>query len=325
MSRACSTRSRDTRVSARTVNRHRDVVRAVFNFGTRSTKFKLKGNPAARTDSRAIPAARVLVYYTPDEVEVLARALEDGLHHQINPRHARLCALRSSRSCDCTPTYIVGTEAFSTPEEARAHYRETRSVDALAADRRDADAVRVAVYMGLRMGELLALRVGDIDWAGSAMVVQRAVSAGVEKRPKSGLVRRVPLAKQGAAALERVLDRDDFISSDDFVFCNAFGRRLDASALRRRYKLARDEAGLRPLRWHDLRHTFGSLLVAGGIDLVRVKEAMGHAQLSTTNRYLHARPATESADDFTGAFGRMTPVLASGESQRRVSNRSVVV
>ena len=45
--------------------------------------------------------------------------------------------------------------------------------------------------------------------------------------------------------------------------------------LRRRYKLARDAAGPRPLRWHDLRHTFGSSLVAGGIDLVSVKDAMG--------------------------------------------------
>ncbi|MGI8902591.1 MAG: tyrosine-type recombinase/integrase [Solirubrobacteraceae bacterium] len=77
---------------------------------------------------------------------------------------------------------------------------------------------------------------------------------------------------------------------------------LDGSALRRRYKRARDAAGLRALRWHDLRHTFGSLLVAGGVDLVSVKDAMGHSQLTTTSRYLHARPATERAAAFTAAF-----------------------
>ena len=69
------------------------------------------------------------------------------------------------------------------------------------------------------------------------------------------------------------------------------------------YKRARDAAGLRPLRWHDLRHTFGSLLVAGGVDLVSIKDAMGHSQLTTTSRYLHARPATERAAAFTAAFG----------------------
>ena len=81
------------------------------------------------------------------------------------------------------------------------------------------------------------------------------------------------------------------------------GRPLDGSALRRRYKRAHDAAGLRPLRWHDLRHTFGSLLVAGGVDLVSIKDAMGHPQLTTTSRYLHARPATERAAAFTAAFG----------------------
>lgn len=45
-----------------------------------------------------------------------------------------------------------------------------------------------------------------------------------------------------------------------------------------------------------------SLLVAGGIDLVSVKSAMGHANMSTTERYLHARPATELAERFTRAL-----------------------
>jgi site-specific recombinase XerD len=58
------------------------------------------------------------------------------------------------------------------------------------------------------------------------------------------------------------------------------------------------------LRWHDLRHTFGSLLVAAGIDTVTVKAAMGHSRITTTERYLHARPATQSAAAFTGAFAR---------------------
>jgi integrase len=77
------------------------------------------------------------------------------------------------------------------------------------------------------------------------------------------------------------------------------GRKVLAIA-RRRYERARDAAGLPPLRFHDLRHTYGSLLVAGGVDIVSVKSAMGHPQIGTTERYLHARPATELADRFTG-------------------------
>jgi len=104
-------------------------------------------------------------------------------------------------------------------------------------------------------------------------------------------------------ALDRLSRRADYTGPDEYAFCNRFGRRLDPSALRRRYDRARDAAGLPPLRFHDLRHTYGSLLVAGGIDLISVKSAMGHSQISTTERYLHARPATELADRFTTALG----------------------
>jgi integrase len=156
---------------------------------------------------------------------------------------------------------------------------------------------------GLRLGELLALRWRDVDWTGSALTISRSLSSGIEGPTKSGHIRRVPLADQPAAALDRLPRRHDFTSADDYVFCNALGRPLDGSALRRRYKNARDAAGLRPLRWHDLRHTFGSLLVASGVDLVSIKDAMGHSQLTTTSRYLHARPATERAAAFTAAFG----------------------
>ena len=86
------------------------------------------------------------------------------------------------------------------------------------------------------------------------------------------------------------------------MFCNILGRPLDGSALRRRFKRARDAAGLRPLRFHDLRHTYGSLLAAGGVDLVTIQAAMGHSALSTTSRYLHARPASEQAAVFTQIF-----------------------
>jgi integrase len=60
---------------------------------------------------------------------------------------------------------------------------------------------------------------------------------------------------QAAAALDRLSGRNVFTSPDDYVFANRLGRRLDASALRRRFERARGAAGLEPLRFHDLRHT----------------------------------------------------------------------
>lgn len=136
------------------------------------------------------------------------------------------------------------------------------------------------------------------------------MSAGVESSTKSGRVRRVPLPDQAAAALDRLSRREDFTGPDERVFCNVFGRTLDGSALRRRFKRARDVAGLRPLRFHDLRHTYGSLLAAAGVDLVTIKSAMGHSALATTGRYLHARPAAEQAEVFTRAFQSRQPSQA---------------
>jgi integrase len=260
-----------TGISPRSVNRYREIMVAVFNFGMKSSRFNLPSNPAMRSDRRRPQAPGALIFYTPEEVEALARTLAEGRHRDIRPYHS---------------------------ERLPYQVRE---------DEQDAEAVRVAAYCGLRLGELLVLRWRNVDWRGSALTIERAISAGIEGTTKSGLVRRVPMADQAAAALDRLSRRDHFTSPDDLVFGNAIGRPLDGSALRRRYKRARDAAGLRPLRWHDLRHTFGSLLVAGGVDLVTVKDAMGHAQLTTTSRYLHARPATETAAKFTSAFAMADP------------------
>ena len=162
--------------------------------------------------------------------------------------------------------------------------------------------MRLAAYTGLRRGELIALQWDDIDFAARKITVSRAVSASTLSTPKSGSYRDVPLSEQAAAALQRLRQREHFTTHEDLVLSNRYGRRLNAPALTRRYNRARHACGLRPLRWHDLRHTFGSLLVAAGIDTVTVKAAMGHSRITTTERYLHARPATHSAAAFTAAF-----------------------
>ena len=252
----------------RTVNKHRAVVSAIFNYGMRESTFDLPANPALAADKRREPHRGALVYYSVEEVEALARALADGRHRETS------------------------THEVSEPE------RETRSAE----DQQDAEMVRVSAYAGLRLGELLALRWRDVDFAGHALTVGRAISAGVESSTKSGRVRRLPLPDQAAAALDRLSRREDFTGADERVFCNPLGRTLDPSALRRRYRRAQAAAGLRPLRWHDLRHTYGSLLAAAGVDLVTIQAAMGHSALATTGRYLHARPAADQAEVFTRAF-----------------------
>jgi integrase len=248
----------ETGATPRTVNKYRAVVFAVFRHGCKPSTFELPSNPVGDADRRRQPQPGALDYYTPEEVEAVARALEP----------------------------------------------------------QDGDLVRLAAYAGLRLGELLALRWRDVDFVGQALTVGRALSAGVEGPTKSGRVRRVPLADQAAAALDRLSRRDHFTARDELVFVNPLGRSLDGSALRRRFRAAQTRAGVRRLRLHDLRHSFGSRLAASGVDLVTIQAAMGHSAITTTSRYLHARAAGDQAKLFTAAFLPEAPHDALEQSER---------
>ena len=109
------------------------------------------------------------------------------------------------------------------------------------------------------------------------------------------------MAPDVAYSLARLGERERWIGDDDLVFAGELGGYLDGSALRRRYGAALDRAGLRPLRFHDLRHTFGTRMIAKA-DVRRVQEWMGHADIQTTMRYLHYAPKEGDAALVAEAF-----------------------
>jgi integrase len=184
-------------------------------------------------------------------------------------------------------------EVFS-PEEVLALVRA-------AGSEQDAAVYLVAAFTGLRRGELLALRWRDVDFAGSVIRVRTSYAAGQLTSPKSGRVRSVPMAPDVARALARLAQRPNWVGDDDLVFPGEAGDYLDGSALRRRYTAALACAGLRPLRFHDLRHTFGTRMIAKA-DIRRVQEWMGHADVQTTMRYLHYAPGAADAALVAEAF-----------------------
>jgi integrase len=184
-------------------------------------------------------------------------------------------------------------QVFS-PEEVWALVRA-------AASEQDAAIYVTAAFTGLRLGELLALTWRDVDFAGSVIRVRGSYTAGVLTTPKSGKVRAVPLAPDVASALAELGSREHWVGEDDLVFCGDAGGYLDGSALRRRYKSALQIAGMRSLRFHDLRHTFGTRMIAKA-DIRRVQEWMGHADIQTTMRYRHYAPREEDARLVAEAF-----------------------
>jgi integrase len=182
-------------------------------------------------------------------------------------------------------------DVFS-PEEVWALVRA-------AASEQDAAIVLTAAFTGLRMGELIALRWRDVDFAGQTIRVRASYYAGQLTTPKSGKVRALPMAPDVASALAQLGRREDWVSDDDLVFAGETGGYLDGSALRQRYKAALTAAGLRSLRFHDLRHTFGTRMIAKA-DIRRVQEWMGHADIQTTMRYLHYAPRGRTPSSWQG-------------------------
>jgi integrase len=218
------------------------------------------------------------------------------LMHGIFERARKVWSLPSNPVADVEkpPLTRSGDLQVFSPEEVWALVRAAAS---------DADGAifLTAAFTGLRMGELLALRWRDVDFAGSSVRVRASYYAGHLTTPKSGKVRAVPLAPDVAAVLAQLGQRENWTGDDDLVFAGLAGDYLDGSALRRRYKAALALAGLRPLRFHDLRHTFGTRMIAKA-DIRRVQEWMGHADIQTTMRYLHYAPRDEDARLVAEAF-----------------------
>lgn len=164
-----------------------------------------------------------------------------------------------------------------------------------------------AALTGLRQGELVALQWQDVDWTAEAIRVRLNYTRGAQGTPKSGRERSVPMAPQVAGALDRLLRAQGWANDHEarcgLVFPHpATGSFYDASKMRKRFDTAIATAGVPRITFHELRHTFGTTMAAKGIDVRRLQEWMGHADLKTTLIYLHHAPRREDAAAIGRAF-----------------------
>jgi integrase len=145
-----------------------------------------------------------------------------------------------------------------------------------------------------------------VDFGNSAIHVRQNFTNGRVDTPKSGQERTVPMADEVAEALAKLAQREEHRGEDDLVFCGTTGGHLAGHRLRDRYKAAPKSAGLRSLRFHDLRHTFGSHAIRMA-DSREVMEWMGHQDLATTQRYLQFKPRQDAARRISVAFAGDDP------------------
>jgi integrase len=184
-------------LAPRTVNIHRQILHAIFEFSRREESFGLPHNPVAGTAKRPEEGMRPVETFDPSEIRAIAAAARAG-------GHRRRSGYRQS-------VYSVETE------------REWRRIN-----EQDASLFVVAVTTGLRLGELGALRWRDVDLEGRNVTVSRSISAGEESSTKSRRSRVVPLAGQAQEELRALRERLHFTGRDDLVFCRPDGGALEA-------------------------------------------------------------------------------------------------
>jgi integrase len=135
--------------------------------------------------------------------------------------------------------------------------------------------ITVAIYAGPRRGELLKLRWANVDFH------LNIINFTETKTNKDRSVPIEPIVRQA------LLDLQANATDDEYIFTNPdTGTRYND--IEKAFSAACREAAITHFTFHDLRHTFGTRLANAGVDVVKIKELMGHASIVTTMRYIHA-------------------------------------
>lgn len=156
----------------------------------------------------------------------------------------------------------------------------------------------VAFFTGLRTGELLGLRWEDVNWVSGYIYIRRSLRDGVIDTPKTeGSVREVEISPTVEAAL-RAQWQQTGLKKSGFVFCTEAGKAHFSSGniIARHWKPLLKRLGLDYREMYQTRHTFASLMIAGGADVLTVARIMGHKTTRMTlERYARFVPGRQRA------------------------------
>ena len=164
-----------------------------------------------------------------------------------------------------------------------------------------------ALTTGMRQGELLALRPSDIDFVSGFITVRSSFHRGVYNPPKNHKIRRIDMNERLAEVLSRYLNwkialalelkhetpRNERRSKEKVLadvmekslFTTLYDCTLYDHTVYKAFRRTLKKAGLRHIRFHDLRHTFASLLLQQGESLAYVRDQLGHYSIQMTADY----------------------------------------
>jgi integrase len=226
--------------------------------------------------------------------EAYQHAIDDGIV-TANPvaRTGRFARAREDRKAHIAP--LTATEVQTFLESARERLPALYPL------------FLCAVRTGMREGELLALQWSDIDWRGRFIEVRRGIVRGQVSTTKTHKIRRVDMSPTLVSTLKTVHETRQMEAGmngkavSEWVFLAPGGDRMKDTTMRRAFYACMTSAGLRRVRFHDLRHTFASLLIQKGANPKYIQQQLGHGSIKVTmDVYGHL---------FEGDYGHMVSLL----------------
>ena len=222
-------------------------------------------------------------------------------------RHVLMLAVKDGK---LTRNPVVGLKFF--PEVTRTRFLSGDELKRLRGVMSESDwkLVALAIETGLRREEQFRLRWDQVDLEHGVLTLPL---------PKGGKTRHVPLSEEAKGILRSF---DSFLRSA-WVFPGLKDNMqpMDSRAfLRRAFERGLRQAGITGVCWHTLRHTAASRRVAAGVDLVSVKEILGHRSIQTTLRYSHLDPShlreAVNRGSLSGLIQTLTTTVTNQESEQ---------
>ncbi|ALS01187.1 hypothetical protein ATZ33_07330 [Enterococcus silesiacus] len=210
--------------------------------------------------------------------------------------HSIVTVLKSAMNKACMENYILSNPCNNLSlspntlnEISALSMKEQGKIEQVALNEKDCSAVILALYTGLRIGEISGLKWSDIDFEKDVISVRRTVYriSSTARSKKTEIIMAEPKTKSSKRAIplaknlkNYLLSKQKIATSEYVISCkNSYA---EPRVISYRFRKSIEQAKIRPIHFHVLRHTFATRCVERGIDIATLSKLLGHASIKLT-------------------------------------------